>query len=176
MGGAEFRVWGAGCRLNPGNRVETREESIIVKAIKRIVSTMVVQIKSGKRENGTSFWDNLYRKRSMSLSWYIFSPALQKSERRDTAKGPHNGDTKTAEGAHRGDSKGLNCLARPHLIRCTPESLVRLQITHLFKTICKSIHRRLNPKSMQNIHTWPQFFSDISLHRALSMQLYSSKG
>ena len=25
---------------------------------------MVVQIKSGKRENGTSFWDNLYRKRS----------------------------------------------------------------------------------------------------------------
>ena len=26
---------------------------------------MVVQIKSGQRENGTSFWDNLYRKRSM---------------------------------------------------------------------------------------------------------------
>ena len=27
---------------------------------------MVVQIKSGKRENGKSFWDNLYRKRSMN--------------------------------------------------------------------------------------------------------------
>ena len=26
---------------------------------------MVVQIKSGKRENGKSFWDNLYRKRSI---------------------------------------------------------------------------------------------------------------
>ena len=38
---------------------------MVIKAIKRIVSKMVVQIKSGKRENGTSFWDNLYRKRSM---------------------------------------------------------------------------------------------------------------
>jgi len=28
---------------------------------------MVVQIKSEKRENGTSFWDNLYRKRSTTL-------------------------------------------------------------------------------------------------------------
>ena len=27
---------------------------------------MVVQIKPGKRENGKSFWDNLYRKRSTS--------------------------------------------------------------------------------------------------------------
>ena len=37
---------------------------MVVKAIKRIVSKMVVQNKSGKRENGKSFWDNLYRKRS----------------------------------------------------------------------------------------------------------------
>ena len=28
---------------------------------------MVVQIKSGKRGNGTSFWDNLYRKRSRAV-------------------------------------------------------------------------------------------------------------
>ena len=32
--------------------------------MKRIVSKMVVQIKSGKRENGKSFSFNLYRKRS----------------------------------------------------------------------------------------------------------------
>ena len=40
---------------------------MVVKVIKRIVSKMVVQIKSGKRENGTSFGDNLYRKRSTVL-------------------------------------------------------------------------------------------------------------
>ena len=32
---------------------------------------MVVQIKSGKRENGTSFWDNLYRKRSKDSGFWI---------------------------------------------------------------------------------------------------------
>jgi len=36
--------------------------------MKRIVSKMVVQIKSGKRENGKSFCCNLYRKRLIKLS------------------------------------------------------------------------------------------------------------
>ena len=36
----------------------------VVKVMKRIVSKMVVQIKSGKRKNGKSFCCNLYRKRS----------------------------------------------------------------------------------------------------------------
>ena len=31
----------------------------VIKVIKRIVSKMEVQIKSGKRENGKSFWCNL---------------------------------------------------------------------------------------------------------------------
>ena len=36
----------------------------VLKVIKRIVSKMVVQIKSGNPENGKSFSFNLYRKRS----------------------------------------------------------------------------------------------------------------
>ena len=36
--------------------------------MKRVVSKMVVQIKSGKRENGKSFSFNLYRKRSSTAS------------------------------------------------------------------------------------------------------------
>jgi hypothetical protein len=41
------------------------------KGHKRIVSKLVVQIKSGKRENGKSFPFNLYRERSTShKSWY----------------------------------------------------------------------------------------------------------
>jgi len=34
----------------------------------------VVQIKSGKRENGKSFWDNLYRKRS-ARTHFAFLPS-----------------------------------------------------------------------------------------------------
>ena len=45
----------------------------VVKVIKRIVSQMVVQIKSGKRENGKSFCCNLYRKRSSLPSCSLFA-------------------------------------------------------------------------------------------------------
>ena len=40
---------------------------------------MVVQIKSGKRENGTSFWDNLYRKRSITIDGPEFSGAASEA-------------------------------------------------------------------------------------------------
>ena len=45
---------------------------------------MVVQIKSGKRENGTSFWDNLYRKRSRPsgslISYKVVSKTFCRSQ------------------------------------------------------------------------------------------------
>ena len=40
---------------------------------------MVVQIKSGKREKGTSFWDDLYRKRSTMGQLPTGVPQLQEN-------------------------------------------------------------------------------------------------
>ena len=56
---------------------------------------MVVQIKSGKRENGKSFWDNLYRKRSTGIR-----SGLRNVDVEEDGNHPNLGQSCRANSAH----------------------------------------------------------------------------